>query len=154
MALTTQQILDAIAPQFVGNPLAAVLVEVADERTAPASASGWSAQRRNHAVALRAAHLLVMSTDEAFSLGGGGGVINPLGHVNTTVITSPAESGPVVATLLSFVSFALSLLPFVPYSPTYHSIVLNPLPNGFPGRDTRHDASITGKEKSLPVTFQ
>lgn len=74
MALTTQQILDAIAPQFVGNPLAAVLVEVADERTAPASASGWSAQRRNHAVALRAAHLLVMSTDEAFSLGGGGGV--------------------------------------------------------------------------------
>lgn len=74
MALTAQQILDAIAPQFKDNVLAPVLLEVADERTAPASSYGWSEQRRRHAVALRAAHLLVMSTDEAFSLGGGGGV--------------------------------------------------------------------------------
>lgn len=74
MALTTEQIFDGIAPQYAALPTKQVYLEIAEERTAPASVCGWSEQRRKHAVALRAAHVMTMSTDPAFALGGGGGV--------------------------------------------------------------------------------
>ena len=74
MSLTTEQIFDGIAPQYATSPAKAVYLEIADERTAPASVCGWSEQRRRHAVALRAAHVMTMSQDPSFALGGGGGV--------------------------------------------------------------------------------
>ena len=74
MGLSTEAIFDAIAPQYADNVAKAVYLEMAEERTAPASSSGWGEQRRRHAVALRAAHVLTMSTDPSFALGGGGGV--------------------------------------------------------------------------------
>lgn len=74
MALSAEQIFDAIAPQYATELTKAVYLEIAEERTAPASVCGWSEQRRRHAVALRAAHVMTMSTDPAFALGGGGGV--------------------------------------------------------------------------------
>ncbi len=74
MSKTATEILDAIAPQFSTHPAKDVYLEIADERTAPASSCGWSDQRRRHAVALRAAHVMTMSLDPSFALGGGGGV--------------------------------------------------------------------------------
>ena len=74
MSLTTEQIFDGIAPQYATSPAKAVYLEIADERTAPASVCGWSEQRRRHAVALRAAHVMTMSQDPSFALGGGCGV--------------------------------------------------------------------------------
>lgn len=69
MALTVIQIFDAIAPGFAANPAKPTYIELAEDRTS-ACAFGT---RRNHAVALRAAH--AMTIDLGGDQSGSGGQI-------------------------------------------------------------------------------
>lgn len=56
MALTTEQIFDAIAPQLASNASKAVYLELATERTAQT----FFGTKRTHAIALRAAHMMTL----------------------------------------------------------------------------------------------
>lgn len=56
MALTATQILTAIAPNLASNPLAAVYLEMAADRTA----QGFFGAKREYAIAYRAAHMMTL----------------------------------------------------------------------------------------------
>ena len=75
MALTAAQRLDLIAPQFAGHASQASYLAMAAELVAPASSCGWTADRRNQAVALQAAHLMTLAYDPSYAGGASGGAV-------------------------------------------------------------------------------
>lgn len=68
MALTAEQIFNAIAPQFVSDPNKSTHLEIATLRTS----QNCFGDKYNLAIALRAAHTLTL-TDTANNLGGSSG---------------------------------------------------------------------------------
>ncbi len=74
MALTAEQRFDVLCPEYKTHADKQVYLEMAEERTAPASACGWNEVKRAQAVALRAAHMMTLSLDPTRSGGAGGPV--------------------------------------------------------------------------------
>ncbi len=92
MALTVEQRLDALVPQYATHPAKAAHIEMAEEQTSSASSQGWNDAQRSRAVALRAAHTLTLALDPAFAGGGGGGVqVRREGDLQITYRTTSAK---------------------------------------------------------------
>lgn len=92
MALTAAQMLAVIAPQFASHADVPTHIAMAEMITSPANAQGWSAEQRERAVALRAAHSLTLALDPSFAGGGGGGVqMKREGDLQITYRTTSAK---------------------------------------------------------------
>lgn len=75
MSLTAAQRLSLLAPQFASHAEKDSFLAMADELVAPASSCGLSADRREQAVALQAAHLMTLSYDPSYAGGATGGAV-------------------------------------------------------------------------------
>lgn len=67
MALTVEQIMDALAPAFSGDVSRPVFIELATARIAP----GFYQSKTNHAIALMAAHMMALNSASASASGRG-----------------------------------------------------------------------------------
>ena len=67
MALTVEQIMDALAPAFSQDPTRPVFIELATARVAP----GFYRNKTNHAIALMAAHMMALDSAAAAESGRG-----------------------------------------------------------------------------------
>ena len=67
MALTVEQIMDAIAPAFSGDASRPVFIELATARVAP----GFYKAKTNYAIALMASHLMALDSATAAASGRG-----------------------------------------------------------------------------------
>lgn len=60
-ALSPEAIVAALAPKLASDPRLATFLEMAEQRTSQVRDTGWSVDKRAHAVAYRALHMLVLS---------------------------------------------------------------------------------------------
>jgi hypothetical protein len=118
MALTTDQIFDAIAPQLATNPAKAVYLELAEERTA----QSLFGAKRTHAIALRAAHMMTLYISQSGIRGmGEAGPITSKSEGSLSVAFGSVSAGSNDDAGLSQTSYGVELLSLIKASSPFIS---------------------------------
>jgi hypothetical protein len=117
MALTATQILTAIAPNLASNPLAAVYLEMSDERTA----QGFFGAKREHAIALRAAHMMTVYLSGVRSEGETGSITSK-SEGELSVSFGSVSAGPNDDGSLTQTTYGIELLALIKASGPFISV--------------------------------
>lgn len=108
MALTVEQIMDAIAPAFSGDASRPVFIELATARVAP----GFYRAKTNHAIALMAAHMMALDSTTAAEGGRGdeAGAITSKSEGDLSVSFGAASSSVADAADLGQTKYGVQLI--------------------------------------------